>query len=162
MLSIPPYSQFHNLLCRRRPSSEMKKFINKLKGDKGDSGSSNTTANSTPTQSQAPSTTQTAIASQPIETHATEDGAKGVLLTTTYGDITIALYTDETPKVGAEIFCFPKIQNRGEIPRHQTNNVTPLDLSQFLHPCHDGQIRQCHLPPHYSRLHDSRRRRKTF
>ena len=73
----------------------MKKFMKKLKGDKADDAPTQ----STPTQSQPPSTTQTAAASQPGGSFAAGEAAKGVLLTTTLGDITIALYSDETPKV---------------------------------------------------------------
>lgn len=81
----------------------MKKFMNKLKGDKSDAGSSDAPAKTTPTQSQPSSTATPAATSQPsgapTTAERTGDGAKGVLLTTSMGDITIALYTDETPKV---------------------------------------------------------------
>lgn len=84
----------------------MKKFMNKLKGDKGDAGSSDTSAKSTPVQSQPSSTTQPAAMSQPGGASTTggaaAEASKGVLFNTSLGDITIALYTDETPKVSYE------------------------------------------------------------
>ena len=89
----------------------MKKFMNKLKGDKGDAGSSDAPAKSTSTQPTPSSAAQPAATSQSTGAAATggatggatgeasAEGAKGVLFNTTLGDLTIALYTDETPKV---------------------------------------------------------------
>lgn len=70
---------------------------------------STSTSQSTPTSSSQPTSTSTAPTSQTGATGATgtgatsagqsSGGAQGVLLTTNYGDITIALFADKTPRV---------------------------------------------------------------
>lgn len=112
----------------------MKKFMNKLKGDKSDAGSSDAPVKSTSTSSQPSSTTQSAAANEPSGASAaggsTGDAAKGVLFTTTLGDIAIALYTDETPKVRLRFL----VSNLKLIR-------SPLDMSQLLDSGVNRQIR---------------------
>lgn len=77
----------------------MDKLKKAFKKDKSPAASSQpppqTTTQIPSSTSQAPA----AASSQPAASSVRDALAKGVLMTTTYGDITIALYTDETPKV---------------------------------------------------------------
>ena len=69
----------------------MKKLKQMLKSEKSES-KTDSIPNST-TSSTQPQTSQQVLSNEPAK------AAKGVLMTTNYGDITIALYSDETPKV---------------------------------------------------------------
>lgn len=75
----------------------MDKLKKLFKHDSSDSHSQSAAA--THTQA-APSTTTSAQALQ-TSNAAIPDKPSGVLMTTNYGDITIALYSDKTPKVCA-------------------------------------------------------------
>ena len=87
--------------CKTTNPIIMNKLKSMLKGDKKDKDSSSTapTQSSTSSQPQSSSTGQTAAAGQTGASSTTGGTPKGVLFNTTLGDITIALYTDETPKV---------------------------------------------------------------
>jgi peptidyl-prolyl cis-trans isomerase-like 1 len=76
----------------------MDKLKKIFKHDKEPEHASTTTAtSSTPSQTTSASAAQPATSSD--GTAATSGLPAGVLLTTNYGDITIALYSDKTPKV---------------------------------------------------------------
>ncbi|KAL8793996.1 MAG: hypothetical protein Q9195_003402 [Heterodermia aff. obscurata] len=67
----------------------MKKLKQMLKSDKSESKTASQQSPNSTTSSNHPQTSQQTLSNEP---------AKGVLMTTNYGDITIALYSDETPK----------------------------------------------------------------
>ena len=75
----------------------MKKLKQMLKSDKSDKSESKT--DSTPTNQRTPNSTTSSSQPQTSQQPFSNESAKGVLMTTNYGDITIALYSDETPKV---------------------------------------------------------------
>jgi len=71
------------------------------------------------------------------------DNAEGVILHTNLGDITIALFKDQTPKVSLDV------ESTSRMP-----TLTCLDLQELCHSGSHRQIRQRHLPPHHPGLHD--------
>lgn len=78
----------------------MDKLKKLFKHDSSDSHAKSTTASHT--QEAAPSSTTSAQAPQSSNTAATSaEKPAGVLMTTNYGDITIALFSEKTPKVPA-------------------------------------------------------------
>ena len=89
----------------------MKKLKQLLKSDKSEK-------QSTPTSQQQPTTTTSATHAhahaQASQQSSSEGVARGVLLTTNYGDITIALYADETPKVTSPPSIQPSTNNTSQ------------------------------------------------
>ena len=72
------------------------------------------------------------------------ENAQNVVLHTTLGDITVALYSDKTPKVSCGIESQILRQVLTECP----------DLQELRNPCTDREVRWGDLSPYYQRLHD--------
>jgi hypothetical protein len=89
--------------------------------------------------SSATSTSQAPAASQ---TSANLDKPQGVILHTNLGDITIALYSEQTPRVSSTTASIVQIL---------TDFVDLQELCDFS--C-NPQVRQCHLPQDYSWFYD--------
>jgi hypothetical protein len=70
--------------------------------------------------------------------------AEGVTLHTTLGDITIALFKDQTPKVSFKALAPTPVPLVNPLP----------DLRELRDSCRDRQIRQRDLPPYHQGLHD--------
>lgn len=123
----------------------MNKLKRIFKKDKG--GSAGTSQPTTTTSQTAPSSSTnpgTQIQSQaPASTGAATDAPKGVLFNTSLGDITIALYTDETPKVMSfpfplhtPFYHFSTEQHKMPSSRNaDKTNVMDTDMQEFRHPC---------------------------
>ena len=129
----------------------MKKLKQMLKSDKSESR-----ANPTTTSQQTPNATTSSSQPQTSQQPLSSEPAKGVLMTTNYGDITIALYSDETPKVLT--YLSPQQWLQSTSAMLSTAKTTHLDLQELRHPCVHAQIRQRHLPPYHPRLHVAGRR----
>ena len=122
----------------------MKKLKQMLKSDKSESKTA-----STPTSQQTPSLTTSSSQPQTSQQTLSNEPAKGVLITTNYGDITIALYSDETPKV---IISLPPFSRFPILPFSTTSitstgvisssaNTTRADMQELCNPGIHAQIR---------------------
>ncbi|KAG7006172.1 galactose oxidase [Physcia stellaris] len=95
----------------------MKKLKQMLKSDKSEKRTP------APTSQQQPSAP--ASSSQASQQPSSGEPAKGVLLTTNYGDITIALYADQTPKARHTLSLSASRQSAGT----KITPLTPFSLS---------------------------------
>lgn len=77
----------------------MNKLKNLFKHDSSDSPTESAAPSHTQGGSAPASTTSAQAPQSGTATHVSSDKPSGVLMTTNYGDITIALYSDKTPRV---------------------------------------------------------------